>query len=460
MEPSTQLTTTGELQALVTLAAPKCISILSFYALSMLELMFAGHLGTAEMTAVAFSQIVFDFTIIVFTQGFNKGLNALGSQTFGAKNLLLLGRYAQMGCLGVTVVTLPLAFSWWFVGDLLRLFGVSPASVVLAQQYSKLSMLWLWPRLIYQYLTVYFDSQQIVLPTAIVSVSFVVVHVGMNVLVVFGVPSWGWTGLGFVGLPIVMCITMYGRLGVYLLYMMWYRQHHARSWVWNLAFCQTKYILPQVRVGLPLAVGQVFENSQLQMMALMASVVSEVSLDSHNSMIVLLLFLTSPVNALSAAGVIRMGMYLGGNQPQRAQRLSQMVKNCIFTVAVVNSSILMLNRDAIGPMYSDDPEIWDAMTEICTLGALGYMITSLFYSARVRLIWSGIPAAYGIGILQQAGLVGIWIGMALGHIATTTIALHASGSSDWGDEAAQAVYRSNEKSQLVQGEAVALLERL
>ncbi|RQM22343.1 hypothetical protein B5M09_008864, partial [Aphanomyces astaci] len=192
-----------------------------------------------------------------------------------------------------------------------------------------------------------------------------------------------------------------------------------------------------------------------------------VSLDSHNSMIILLLFLTSPVNALSAAGVIRMGMYLGGNQPQRAQRLSQMVKNCIFTVAVVNSSILMLNRDAIGPMYSDDPEIWDAMTEICTLGALGYMITSLFYSARATLMAQarafpimGIPAAYGIGILQQAGLVGIWIGMALGHIATTTIALHASGSSDWGDEAAQAVYRSNEKSQLVQGEAVALLERL
>ncbi|KAF0768458.1 hypothetical protein AaE_002781, partial [Aphanomyces astaci] len=136
-----------------------------------------------------------------------------------------------------------------------------------------------------------------------------------------------------------------------------------------------------------------------------------------------------------------------------------------------------------GPMYSDDPEIWDAMTEICTLGALGYMITSLFYSARATLmaqarafpimgtymyiakcvcvcIVHGIPAAYGIGILQQAGLVGIWIGMALGHIATTTIALHASGSSDWGDEAAQAVYRSNEKSQLVQGEAVALLERL
>ncbi|RHY05345.1 hypothetical protein DYB34_005505, partial [Aphanomyces astaci] len=61
-----------ELRALLRLAAPAFVSTISFFALTMLEMIFAGHLGTAEMTAVAFSQIVFDFTIIVFTQGFNK----------------------------------------------------------------------------------------------------------------------------------------------------------------------------------------------------------------------------------------------------------------------------------------------------------------------------------------------------------------------------------------------------
>ncbi|ETV67299.1 hypothetical protein H257_16533 [Aphanomyces astaci] len=375
-----------ELRALLRLAAPAFVSTISFFALTMLEMIFAGHLGTAEMTAVAFSQIVFDFTIIVFTQGFNKGLNALGSQAFGAKNLLLLGRYAQMGCLGVTVVTLPLAFSWWFVGDLLRLFGVSPASVVLAQQYSKLSTLWLWPRLIYQYLTVYFNSQQIVLPTAIVSVSFVVVHVGMNVLVVFGVPSWGWAGLGFAGLPIVMCITMYGRLGVYLLYMMWYRQHHAKSWVWNLEFCQAKYIIPQVRVGLPLAVGQVFENSQLQTMALLASSMGEVSLDSHNSMIVLVFFLTSPIYGLGSAGVIRIGMYLGANEPEKAHQLARLLATCICCISVGIATVLMINRNVVGHLYSEDPRVWASMTSICTLAASGYVILSVFYSSMVQSV--------------------------------------------------------------------------
>ncbi|RHZ14086.1 hypothetical protein DYB31_000948 [Aphanomyces astaci] len=382
-----------ELRALLRLAAPAFVSTISFFALTMLEMIFAGHLGTAEMTAVAFSQIVFDFTIIVFTQGFNKGLNALGSQAFGAKNLLLLGRYAQMGCLGVTVVTLPLAFSWWFVGDLLRLFGVSPASVVLAQQYSKLSTLWLWPRLIYQYLTVYFNSQQIVLPTAVVSVSFVVVHVGMNVLVVFGVPSWGWTGLGFVGLPIVMCITMYGRLGVYLLYMMWYRQHHAKSWVWNLEFCQAKYILPQVRVGLPLAVGQVFENSQLQTMALLASSMGEVSLDSHNSMIVLVFFLTSPIYGLGSAGVIRIGMYLGANEPKKAHLLA---------LAFVSGAWVV-----------------------------------------------GVPTAYLVGIHWHVGLLGVWIGMSIGYAVTTAVTLYGAITANWEAEADKAVLRSKAKHEQI-----------
>ncbi|ETW01638.1 hypothetical protein H310_06267 [Aphanomyces invadans] len=212
-------------------------------------------------------------------------------------------------------------------------------------------------------------------------------------------------------------------------------------------------------------------------MALMASVVSEVSLDSHNSMSVLLFFLTSPINGLSTAGVIRGGMYLGGNNPQLAQRLAKMIKNCIFSVAVVSSSVLMLNRRSVGQMFSDDPEIWEAMTEICTVGVMGYMILSLFYAAMSTLMaqartlpvmvayfcgsWLvGIPAAYGIGIHYQAGLVGIWVGVVLGYIATTTIALHASGISDWDAEAAKAVQRSCEKSQGDLGEGTKLLEQV
>ncbi|RHY25646.1 hypothetical protein DYB32_008181 [Aphanomyces invadans] len=428
-----------ELRALLRLAAPTFVSSLSFYALSMLEMIFAGHLGTAEMTAVSFSQIIFDFSIIVFTQGFNKGLNALGSQAYGAKNLLLLGRYAQMGCLGVTLVTVPLALSWWFIGDLLRVFGVSPASVVLAQQYSKHSTLWLWPRLIYQYLTVYFDCQQIVLPTAIISLTFVLVHVGMNVLVVFGVPSWGWSGMGFAGLPLVMSITMFGRLGAFVLYMMWYRQFHVRSWVWSAEFFQTKYILPQIRVAL----------------------------DSHNSMIMLVFFLTSPIYGLGSAGVIRIGMYLGANEPVKAKQVARVLTICICCLSVAIATVLMLNRNVVGHLYSSDPRVWTSMTGICTLAASGYILLSLFYSSMVSSSWTWSHQRLTISVAIQAilvaqaralpilgiywhiGLLGVWMGMSLGYGVTTFVAFYGATTTNWEDEAANAVLRSNAKQQQI-----------
>ncbi|CAK4755601.1 unnamed protein product [Aphanomyces euteiches] len=79
--------------------------------------------------------------------GFDKGLNSLASQAFGAKNYLLLGPYVQMGCL---IATVPLgAIGWWFAGGLLGFFGVTPASIALVQQYSHLSVFWLWPRIMY-----------------------------------------------------------------------------------------------------------------------------------------------------------------------------------------------------------------------------------------------------------------------------------------------------------------------
>ncbi|CAK4622185.1 hypothetical protein LEN26_015476 [Aphanomyces euteiches] len=458
------LTTTEEWKALLQLAVPKFLSTLSVFSLSLTEMIVAGHLGTSEMTAVAFSQIIFDFSIIVFSQGFNRGLNALGSQAVGAKSYHLLGRYTQMGCLGLTIMTVPMGILWWFVGDFLRLAGVSPASIVLAQQYAHLSTLTIWPRLIFQFMTVYFDAQQIALPTAVISITFVLLHLGINVLFVFGVPAWNWTGIGFLGMPFAMIVTSYVRLIVYLLFMMAYRQYHRASWVWNLDFLDTKFIIPLIQVGLPLALGQTFENAQLQTMALMASVVSEISLDAHNAMIGLIFFLTSPIYGLSGAGVIRIAIYLGANKPKEAKHVATLVATAISSFSIVTATILLLNREYVGHLFSKDAEIWTEMTQICTFAAAGYVILSLFYSSMAVLVaqaralpillsfftgaWIvGVPAAYFIGVSWKVGLLGIWIGMALGYGVTTAISLYASLTANWDEEATKAVTRSKEKEE-------------
>ncbi|KAF0694911.1 Aste57867_14253 [Aphanomyces stellatus] len=450
-----------ELTALVNLAIPSFIYFLSFFALSMIELMVAGHLGTAEMTAVAFSQIVLDFTIIVFSEGFSKGVHSLASQAFGAKNYILLGRYAQMGAFMLTVMSIPLGLFWWFVGDLLGFCGVAASTVHLAQLYTRLSIVWMWPRLIYQLFVVYFAAQQNVLPASIFSLAFVGVNAVANYVLVFGVGSW--RGLGFLGLPIAMAITMYGRLAAFLVYMMWIQRHHAATWVWSLDFLRLPYLTMLLRVGLPLALGQVCENAQLQSMALMASRVGEVALDSHNSMLYLFLLLTSPITGMGTAGIVRIGMYLGAGDSTRATFVWKLLSAVNFAAAFVLVIPLLLARDYVGRMFSNDPLVWATMTKICTLAAVGYVLLSLFYSSMSTLIaqarsvpilvsfvcgaWIvGVPSAYVLGLHMQMGLLGIWMGMSAGYGVTTAIALYACFVTDWRGEADRAIARSRDEN--------------
>ncbi|KDO15906.1 hypothetical protein SPRG_18557, partial [Saprolegnia parasitica CBS 223.65] len=171
-----------EVAPLLRLALPIFVSLMSFFALSMTELIVAGHLGTTEFTAVAYAQLVLDFTLIIFTQGFNKGLDALASQAFGAKNFALIGRYTQTCCLCLTLACVPIACIWWVCADALHVVkGVDPRSIELARLYARVSILWLWPRLMFQAATVFFQAQQIVLPSAVCSLAAVLFNALLSV---------------------------------------------------------------------------------------------------------------------------------------------------------------------------------------------------------------------------------------------------------------------------------------
>ncbi|EQC25864.1 hypothetical protein SDRG_16313 [Saprolegnia diclina VS20] len=450
-----------EITPLLRLALPIFVSLMSFFALSMTELIVAGHLGTTEFTAVAYAQLVLDFTLIIFTQGFNKGLDALASQAFGAKNFALIGRYTQTTCLCLTFACVPIACIWWVCADALYIVrGVDPKSIELARLYTRISILWLWPRLMFQAATVFFQAQQIVLPSAVCSLTAVLFNALLSVFFVHG--GFGMAGLGFVGCPLAMVVTQSLRLLGFLTYMTHLRGYHRHAWSWSWDFLDARYIKTLVAIGVPLMLGQAFENAQFQTMAFFASMCSEISLDAHNATMQLVFFLTSPIYGLTDAGVNRMGMYLGAGNPTKAKDVSHLLFACIFSMSAVIALPWMLSRHVIGHVYSNDAAVHEAMATITVVAAGGYMALSVFYYSMATLraqakavpvmlaficgAWLlGVPSAYVLGVHLELGLLGVWIGMALGYSATTAIGFYHAQRSDWAAEAAKAVERSARK---------------
>lgn len=137
-------------------------------------------------------------------------------------------------------------------------------------------------------------------------------------------------------------------------------------------------------VGFPLAVGDLFENSQLQAIALFAARIGEVYLGTHNSMISLFLFLTSSVFGFKDGAVTRIGKYLGAGDPALARIVAWVGSVCIGVVGVVTASLMIILHQYLGRIYSDDHDILSTFERISTIAALSYVFLTLFVTAMVN----------------------------------------------------------------------------
>jgi MATE family multidrug resistance protein len=374
-----------ELRALVALALPAAGSTYCFFAISITELSVMGHLGVAQLAAVAYSQVALDLTMLVFMQGFNAGLNALGAQAFGARNFHLLGAYALLAAFLLTLACVPVAVLWWNLGDLLAAAGVTQQVADYARTYCRLALLWLWPRSMFQIMAIFYQAQEIVVPTT----CFNAVTVVTNAVLASGLTHglFGLPALGFVGCPLGTTIALALRLVGYALYMNVYRKLHRRcACKWNGQFLDVRLMRQLIGVGVPLAAGMLFEDAQLVTMTLFAARIGEVQLGAHNAMMELFMFMTSPVYGVIQAAVTRIGIHLGAGKPHVAVLAAQITACGIATLATINSAIIVGFRGQLGKIFSDDPQVVAMFSQICSFAALAYLILAFFYYAIVRFV--------------------------------------------------------------------------
>ncbi|ETN04862.1 hypothetical protein PPTG_14622 [Phytophthora nicotianae INRA-310] len=452
-----------EARALLALALPSALSTYCYFAVSITELSVMGHLGVDELASVAYAQLCLDLSTLVFMQGFNGGMNSLCSQAFGAKNYHLVGEYTLLTSLLVTIACVPMALLWWNLDSLLLTAGVAEHVAFLAGQYGRLSLLWLWPRSMFQVLASFYQAQNIVLPTA----AFDVLMVAFNGFFAIGF-TYGrfWLPeLGFIGCPLGTAVAVTLRLVSYVAYMNVYRRYHLQcSWRWDTHFLDKQIIWNLVSVGVPLAAGELLENSQLTVLTLFAANIGELQLGTHNSMMELFFFATSPLYAVIGGSVTRIGNHLGAGQPSQAGLAARICGVCIVTLTTTNSVVIVSSRRHLGQIFSDDPVVISAFSQVCSLAALAYFILSFFCYALAVLqaqarpmplavgmvagAWLvGIPSAYLLGVhTTHPSLLGIWEGMICGYTVTSVVSFFpAFVQPNWQEEADKAVKRSHLK---------------
>ncbi|KAG6494176.1 hypothetical protein ZIOFF_049195 [Zingiber officinale] len=404
---------TEEARRIAYVAAPMVGVLMSQFLVQVSSTMVVGHLGELNLAAaaIAFSLAnVSGFSVLV---GMASGLETLCGQAYGAKQYHSLGVYTYRAIFSLLMVCLPISLVWASMGKLLQIVGQDPAISQEAERYA----IWMIPGLfayaITQPLMKFLQSQSLIFPMLLSSVSTLCFHVLFCWLLVYK------SSLYNVGAAVSLSISYWLNVLILILYIRYSDSCRlTRSPITKEAF---KGIYEFLRVAVP---------STLMMC------LNSVSL------------LYSIPYGLGCAASTRVSNELGASNPSGA-KLAVLVSMllAVLEAALVLATLLAL-RSVLGYAYSNEKVVVNYVYEMVPMVCLTVFTDSIsgilsgvargsgwqHLGAYVNLgafYLVGIPVSILLGFALHLRGKGLWVGIMCGSITQSILLAVITSFTNW-----------------------------
>ena len=455
-----------ELSLLLALAWPTGIASLARQLVSVADVAILGRLGTQYLAGASIAQI-----FIVATQGFiwqalGSALNTLAAQADGAGEKALVGLWTQTALAVMTLLLIPVTILWAVATrPALHLLGFQDESASLGAEFCRYFILYLWASQTYVIVSNYLNSFSVSWPPLFANVIMLGINVLANVLLVFGTVPFGstvWSGIGFPGSPIASGLTQVGVCFLMVLFIRSSPSLHELRWPgWRLkeafAWSRMKVFLGQ---ALPSFLSFFLQDGFMQVMSFLAASMGDAQVAAHNSFLQFLFALTCLIYGLTKATQVRVASLLGKGDVERAKTVAFFATVACSVVSLTVGMTVLATRNVLGYVFSRDPQVIAAASEIALPCGISFTLISLFYCSRAILAaqarpapitiafligaWGcGVPSGIAISKLTNLGIAGIWYAMIIGLGTTTLIATIAVIRSDWKAISDKASFRAH-----------------
>lgn len=206
----------------VKIATPGAIRGLAQLGPGLVGLIFIGRLGTDELASVSMAQIwMFAFSMFVWL-GMSNTMAALISQAHGARNGIAVHGWTWIGLISSLAVAAVVAVFWGVTKYVLIAIGASdPAHAEMAQAYAFACMPFLLFTTLITVLETFLVSIQRPLPALIAEIIAGALEIAGYIILVNGVPSLGFNGLGVQGAGIALSVAGGCGLVAYIIATFW-----------------------------------------------------------------------------------------------------------------------------------------------------------------------------------------------------------------------------------------------
>jgi len=432
---------------------------------------FVGHLGTPELAGASLAGVWIDVISGWMWPSFGTAVSTLASQAIGAKNEPLAGVWLQTGLVLGAIASLPVMGGLAASEPMFTSLGFGAHESQLAGTFSA----WFAPGIAagfpFVILLSFLKAQAVVIGPMVISLGMVAVNILMNMVMIHGT-TWFepegteplWRGLGFIGSPIATSLTRWIALGALSVFVCVTRERSpASSLARTCTGPQCAEALSARRMwqmacgfAIPLALSNLLEELQLQVVAFLAAQLGEAQLAAHTSMLTLFFFCSAAMYSAVDATAARIGRHLGAGTVHRGRFV--MYLDLLFSLAsaVVVASVLGGAGGNLARLFSSDPAVIDAVRPLAVLVGCCYALLCLFFvsvavldamgktsavaTAFVAGAWLvAVPLAFVLDRMAGLGLNGLWYGLATGYAVVTVIAVVFVVRADWDEASRRAI---------------------
>lgn len=445
------------LPELTRLAWPIGVSMLSHAVMTLVDTLFVGWLGTAELAGVALAGTLV-WWLICYPFGLLRAAKVLVSQSVGAGKRHEVGAFLSAALVTSTVLGCAIMAGGLAATPALGLFTTTPEATTAAETYFRVRILGTPVLLVTMALReVRYgigDSRKPMVATVAANLF----NAGMTPLLVFG------AGLGVVGaawatilaylLDLVVLVVLVGRRGAAL------RApgggHIAALW----------------KIGVPTGLQFVLEMGSFAVLAAMISKMGDVAMAAHQIALQVIHFSFLPAFAVAEAASVLVGQAVGAGRNELVRPMARLALkvSAIYTGAC--ALLFAFGGRWLTNAFTGDPELIGMTTRLLLVAAVFQVFDAAYIVSRSALRGAGDvrfpavvgvivswtftpPLAWALGYGLGWGAVGGWIGICVELIIGAGILWLRLERDGWVTAAIAAREARDAAAAVAEGDAVA-----
>ncbi|PWA88040.1 multi antimicrobial extrusion protein [Artemisia annua] len=427
------------------LAGPLIIVNLLIFGLSMISLMFVGHLGKLALSSASMATSFATITGTTLMIGIGSALDTFCGQAFGAKQYHLLGIHMQRAMIVLLSASIPVAFIWANAGTLLVFLHQDPEISAEAGIYARFMIPSLFAIALLQCHVRFLQSQNNVVPMMLSTGITTLLHIPVCWIMVFK------SGLGSRGAALANAISLWTNV---LLLAVYVGVSASCKKTWTGLSKEAFHSIPTfLKLAVPSAVMVCLEIWSFEMMVLLSGFLPNPQLET--SVLSISLNTCSMIYmiplGLSGATSVRVSNELGAGRAQAARLAIRVSMFFVVTEGVLGAIVLISGRKLWGYCYSSDEQVVSYISQMMLLLAGSHVIEGVqtVLSAAVRgsgrqkigaivnlgsYYLIGIPLAVIFAFVFHIGGKGLWLGIIAALLTQAVLLTILILYTDWNKE--------------------------